>query len=165
MIAIMWQFDVKQGREGEFEQLYGVDGEWTAVNRHTRSYLGSSFLRDQNRSSRYIVIEFGARWWYMSGTEHLAVMRSRLLRNGGPRLSNPLSRWESSPRSMCPIAPGRRGLSEAGLRFLPLEPLAVASQISLSGLLRQLAPAGMIRGRAVICCCAARDCMHRVDSW
>ena len=26
MIAIMWQFDVKKGREGEFEQLYGVDG-------------------------------------------------------------------------------------------------------------------------------------------
>src|SRR5947209_1966022 len=58
MIAIMWQFDVKNGREAEFEQLYGVDGEWTAMNRHTRSYLGSSFLHDQNRSSRYIVIEY-----------------------------------------------------------------------------------------------------------
>ena len=58
MIAIMWQFDVKKGREGEFERLYGVDGEWTAMNRHTRSYLGSSFLRDQNRSARYIVIEY-----------------------------------------------------------------------------------------------------------
>jgi hypothetical protein len=58
MIAIMWQFDVKDGRETEFEELYGVDGEWTALNRPTRSYLGSSFLRDQNRSSRYIVIEY-----------------------------------------------------------------------------------------------------------
>jgi hypothetical protein len=58
MIAIMWQFDVKNGRETEFEQLYGVDGEWTAMNRHTRSYLGSSFLHDQNRSYRYIVIEY-----------------------------------------------------------------------------------------------------------
>jgi quinol monooxygenase YgiN len=58
MIAIMWQFNVKNGRETEFEQLYGVDGEWTAMNRHTRSYLGSSFLHDQNRSSRYIVIEY-----------------------------------------------------------------------------------------------------------
>jgi hypothetical protein len=58
MIAIMWQFDVKKGRETEFEQLYGADGEWTAMNRHTRSYLGSSFLRDQNRSRRYIVIEY-----------------------------------------------------------------------------------------------------------
>jgi hypothetical protein len=56
MIAIMWQFEVKNGRETDFEQLYGVDGEWTAMNRHTRSYLGSSFLHD--RSSRYIVIEY-----------------------------------------------------------------------------------------------------------
>jgi len=58
MIAIMWQFDVKNGQAAEFEKLYGVDGEWTALNRHTRSYLGSSFLHDQNRASRYIVIEY-----------------------------------------------------------------------------------------------------------
>lgn len=58
MIAIMWQFEVKHGQETEFEQLYGVDGEWTAMNRHARSYLGSSFLRDQSRSSRYIIIEY-----------------------------------------------------------------------------------------------------------
>lgn len=58
MIAIMWQFDVKAGREDEFEELYGVDGPWTAMNRQTRSYLGSSFLRDQNNTSRYIVIEY-----------------------------------------------------------------------------------------------------------
>jgi hypothetical protein len=58
MIAIMWQFDVKAGRESEFEELYGADGAWTAMNRQTRSYLGSSFLNDQNRPSRYIVIEY-----------------------------------------------------------------------------------------------------------
>ena len=51
MIAIMWQFDVRKGCEAEFEQFYGVAGEWTAMNRHARSYLGTSFLRDQNRSS------------------------------------------------------------------------------------------------------------------
>ena len=44
MIAIMWQFDVKNGREKEFEQLYGADGEWTMMNRPTRSYIGTSFL-------------------------------------------------------------------------------------------------------------------------
>jgi heme-degrading monooxygenase HmoA len=58
MIAIMWQFDVKNGHEPEFERLYGSEGEWTAVNRHTRSYVGTSFLRDQNHASRYIVIEY-----------------------------------------------------------------------------------------------------------
>jgi heme-degrading monooxygenase HmoA len=58
MIAITWHFEVKKGREAEFEELYGVEGEWTAMNRHTRSYLGSSFLRDQSRTSRYLVIEY-----------------------------------------------------------------------------------------------------------
>lgn len=58
MIAVVWQLDVKQGCEKEFELLYGADGDWTALNRQTRSYLGSSFLRDQNRSSRFLLIEY-----------------------------------------------------------------------------------------------------------
>jgi heme-degrading monooxygenase HmoA len=58
MIAIVWQFDVKEGREADFERFYGADGEWTAVNRHARSYLGTSFLRDQNRDARYLVVEY-----------------------------------------------------------------------------------------------------------
>jgi hypothetical protein len=58
MIAIVWQFDVKPGSEAAFEKFYGVEGEWTAVNRHSRSYLGTSFLRDQNRQAHYLVIEY-----------------------------------------------------------------------------------------------------------
>jgi hypothetical protein len=58
MIAIVWQFDVRPGSESEFERFYGAAGEWTAINRHSRSYLGSSFLRDQNLKSRYLVIEY-----------------------------------------------------------------------------------------------------------
>ena len=73
MIAIMWQFDVKKGREAEFEQLYGADGEWTAMNRHTRSYLGSSFLSDQNQASRYILIEY---WSEMLVSEPARGVRS-----------------------------------------------------------------------------------------
>jgi len=58
MIAVMWQFDVKKGREEEFENLFGVEGDWTALNRQTRSYLGTSFLHVQNRPSRYVLIEY-----------------------------------------------------------------------------------------------------------
>ena len=58
MIGIAWQFDVRPGSEDEFERLFGANGEWTAVNRHSRSYLGSSFLRDQNRDGRYLLIEY-----------------------------------------------------------------------------------------------------------
>lgn len=58
MIAIVWQFEVKPGREGEFETFYGANGEWTAMNRRSRSYIGSSFLRDQTQRSRYLMIEY-----------------------------------------------------------------------------------------------------------
>ena len=58
MIALAWQFQVAPGREAEFEAFCGADGEWTAINRHSRSYLGTSFLRDQNDPSRYLVIEY-----------------------------------------------------------------------------------------------------------
>ena len=58
MIAIMWQFEVKQGKESAFEELYGADGDWTRINRPTRSYLGSSFLRDEAHPLRYVLIEY-----------------------------------------------------------------------------------------------------------
>jgi quinol monooxygenase YgiN len=58
MIAIVWQFDVKPGKEQECEQFFGADGEWSAASRQSRSYLGSSFLHDQNNGSRYLMIEY-----------------------------------------------------------------------------------------------------------
>jgi len=67
MIATVWQFEIRPGSETEFERFYGADGEWTTVSRHSRSYLGSSFLRDQNLGSRYLVIEY---WSEMLVSEH-----------------------------------------------------------------------------------------------
>ena len=58
MIAVMWQFDIKPGKEQEFEEFHGAAGEWTAVNRYSRSYIGTSFLRDQAEPSRYVLIEY-----------------------------------------------------------------------------------------------------------
>ena len=56
MIALVFSYEVRE--PGGFERAYGADGEWTSMNRHARSYLGSSFLRDQNDSTRYMVIEY-----------------------------------------------------------------------------------------------------------
>jgi quinol monooxygenase YgiN len=58
MIAIVWQFDVRSGRNAEFEEFYGANGAWSSMNRHSRLYLGSSFLRDQTVSSRYLMVEY-----------------------------------------------------------------------------------------------------------
>jgi hypothetical protein len=58
VIAIVWQVDVRAGKASEFEEFYGAGGDWNKVNRQSRSYLGSSFLRDQTLASRYLVIEY-----------------------------------------------------------------------------------------------------------
>ncbi len=58
MIALVWQFDVKPGRNDEFEAFYGADGAWTALSRRSRSFLGASFLRDFAIGHRYLVIEY-----------------------------------------------------------------------------------------------------------
>jgi hypothetical protein len=76
MIAIMWQFEVKAGKEKEFEALYGAHGDWTTLNRPTRSYLGTSFLRDQARLSRYMVIEY---WSEMLVYEQHRAYRSDMI--------------------------------------------------------------------------------------
>ena len=58
MIAVVWQFHVKPGVQEEFERIYGADGDWSALGRRSRSFLGSSFLRDQSHESHYLLIEY-----------------------------------------------------------------------------------------------------------
>ena len=58
MIAVAWQFDVKHGMNEEFEALYGADGAWTALSRRSRSFLGSSFMRDLAQPDRYLLVEY-----------------------------------------------------------------------------------------------------------
>ena len=58
MVAVVWQFDVRHGTEGDFERFYGADGDWTKLSRRSRSFLGSSFLRDIAVYGRYLLIEY-----------------------------------------------------------------------------------------------------------
>jgi quinol monooxygenase YgiN len=58
VIAVVWQFDVKDGKHDEFEAFYGANGAWTKLSRRSRSFLGSSFLRDLAQPDRYVVLEY-----------------------------------------------------------------------------------------------------------
>lgn len=58
MIAVVWEFEVDRERQAEFETFYGADGFWTAFSRKSRSFLGSSFLRDQVEPQRYLLTEY-----------------------------------------------------------------------------------------------------------
>ena len=58
MIAVVWQFDVKPGQGEQFETFYGADGEWTKMSRRSRSFIGSSFLRELTQEPRYLLVEY-----------------------------------------------------------------------------------------------------------
>ena len=58
MVAVVWQIDVRAGASEDFERLYGADGDWTKLSRRSRSFLGSSFLRDIGSESRYLLVEY-----------------------------------------------------------------------------------------------------------
>lgn len=58
MIAFAWQFEIKTGCEREFEQLIGAGGAWHALARRSRSFLGSSFLKDLAQPTRYLLVEY-----------------------------------------------------------------------------------------------------------
>jgi quinol monooxygenase YgiN len=58
VIAVVWQFQIKPGKQQEFETFYGADGEWSTLARRSRSFLGSSFLRDQANGTSYLLVEY-----------------------------------------------------------------------------------------------------------
>ena len=58
MIAVVWQFTIGEDAAAEFERFYGADGDWTRVSRRSRSFLGSSFLRDLAAPTRYLLVEY-----------------------------------------------------------------------------------------------------------
>lgn len=58
MVAVVWQFETVPDRGEDFERFYGADGEWTKLSRRSRSFLGSSFLKDLAVPSRYLLVEY-----------------------------------------------------------------------------------------------------------
>jgi hypothetical protein len=76
VVAVVWQFETHPGSESEFERFYGADGEWTRLSRRSRSFLGSSFLRNLALPSRYLLVEY---WSEMVIYErHLADTREQI---------------------------------------------------------------------------------------
>lgn len=58
MVAVVWQLDARQGRADEVEEFYGANGEWAKISRRSRSFLGSSFLKDIAIETRYLMVEY-----------------------------------------------------------------------------------------------------------
>lgn len=58
MVAVVWNIEITPNQSEDFERFYGADGEWTALSRRSRSFLGSSFLRDLANPVHYLLIEY-----------------------------------------------------------------------------------------------------------
>ena len=58
MVAVIWNFEIVPAEGDNFERFYGADGEWTKLSRRSRSFLGSSFLKDLARPDRYVLVEY-----------------------------------------------------------------------------------------------------------
>ena len=58
MFAVLWQYQVRPGREAEFEALYGPDGGWVALFGEYAGYLGTELLRGE-ADGEYLSID---RW-------------------------------------------------------------------------------------------------------
>jgi ubiquinone biosynthesis protein UbiJ len=58
VVAVVWQFSIRPGAAEDFERFYGADGDWTKLSRRSRSFLGSSFLRDIGTELRYVLVEY-----------------------------------------------------------------------------------------------------------
>src|SRR5262249_25138071 len=85
--------------------------DWTALNRQTRSYLGSSFLHDQNRSSRYLLIEY---WSEMIVYEQHRASRSAMIDSIETRRAELLDAMEPLGIYAALGGPGRGGPTWAG---------------------------------------------------
>lgn len=71
MHVILWEFLAKEGREDEFEQVYGPDGPWTALFVLGDGFLGTQLLRDPAQRGRYFTVD---RW--ASGEDYALFRRT-----------------------------------------------------------------------------------------
>jgi heme-degrading monooxygenase HmoA len=59
MHVIVWQFQVRAGREQDFEAANGPAGVWARLFQQGAGYRGSQLLRDLEVAGRYLTID---RW-------------------------------------------------------------------------------------------------------
>lgn len=55
--AIIWEFQVNVDAREQFEKIYGPDGKWEQLFRHSGDYRGTTLLRDADRPGRYLTID------------------------------------------------------------------------------------------------------------
>jgi len=57
MVKIVWEFQVRPGREEEFELFYNGEGLWAMLFRRSPDYFGTKLMRDLNTPGRYLTVD------------------------------------------------------------------------------------------------------------
>lgn len=60
MFVVLWEFDVKDGSELEFEEEYGSGGAWAEFFRQDPAFRETRLLRDAAQKRRYYTLDFWA---------------------------------------------------------------------------------------------------------
>lgn len=92
MVAVVWQIEIAPEASDAFERFYGADGEWTALSRRSRSFLGSSFLKDLATPGRYLLLEYWSEMFvyekhladFSDNVEELKSQRAKMVRETIP---------------------------------------------------------------------------------
>ena len=85
MIALVFSYEVRE--TGEFERVYGPDGDWAQFFSGAAGYIGTELLRDVELPSRYLVID---RWESAEAYNTFAAAQPRGVHAAGGRQPLPL---------------------------------------------------------------------------
>lgn len=55
--VVIWEFQVRQGAEAEFERVYGPTGDWAQLFKRAEGYVRTGLLRDREVWGRYLVLD------------------------------------------------------------------------------------------------------------
>lgn len=59
MIAVVWEFVVREDSVPAFHRAYGPDGDWAVLFRRYSGFQGTTLLQDEARPTRFLTID---RW-------------------------------------------------------------------------------------------------------
>jgi heme-degrading monooxygenase HmoA len=58
MFVILWEYEVKPGREEVFEKVYGPKGDWARLFQADPRYRETRLLRDLSRPRCYFTLDY-----------------------------------------------------------------------------------------------------------
>lgn len=70
--VIVWEFRVRRGRAKQFEEAYGLHGEWVRLFRQDPAFIRTELIQDVHEANRYLTLDFWA-----SGEAYQAFRESR----------------------------------------------------------------------------------------